>query len=161
MDPNSRWPIIAIRIAAVIVMIATVASLWNFMLWLPWQADCGIATAAAFAFDREALTLSLEGLQLAADAALDPLERLFFYLPLEHAESVEVQDAAVEAFGRLVSEAPPELRGYCEYCGKFAQQHRDIIAKFGRFPHRNRILDRESTPAELEWLASGGANFGQ
>ena len=50
MDPHSRWPIIAIRIAAVIVMIATVASLWNFMLWLPWQADCGIAMAAAFAF---------------------------------------------------------------------------------------------------------------
>src|SRR6187431_176824 len=118
-------------------------------------------TAAAFAFDREALALTVEGMQLAADAALDPIERVFFYLPLEHAESVEVQDAAVEAFGRLVSEAPPELRGYCEYCGKFSQQHRDIIAKFGRFPHRNRILDRESTPAELEWLASGGTNFGQ
>src|SRR6188768_783886 len=103
-------------------------------------------TAAAYAFDREALALTVEGMQLAADAALDPIERVFFYLPLEHAESVEVQDAAVEAFGRLVSEAPPELRGYCEYCGKFAQQHRDIIAKFGRFPHRNRILDRESTP---------------
>ena len=50
MDAHSRWPIIAIRIAAVIVMIASVASLWNFMLWLPWQIDCGIAAAAAFAF---------------------------------------------------------------------------------------------------------------
>ena len=50
MDTRSRWPIYAIRIAAIIVMIASVASLWNFMLWLPWQADCGIATAAAFAF---------------------------------------------------------------------------------------------------------------
>ena len=53
-------------------------------------------TAAAFAFDREALALTVEGLQLAADAALDPLERLFFYLPLEHAESLEAQDAAVK-----------------------------------------------------------------
>ena len=50
MGADSRWPIYAIRIAAIIVMIASVASLWNFMLWLPWQVDCGIATAAAFAF---------------------------------------------------------------------------------------------------------------
>ena len=50
MDADSRWPIFAIRIAAIIVTIASVGALWNFMLWLPWQADCGIATAAAFAF---------------------------------------------------------------------------------------------------------------
>ena len=79
----------------------------------------------------------------------------------EKIAAIEVQDAAVEAFGRLVSEAPPELRGYCEYCGKFAQQHRDIIAKFGRFPHRNAVLGRESTAAEIEWLAAEGARFGQ
>jgi uncharacterized protein (DUF924 family) len=91
-------------------------------------------TAAAFAFDREALALTVEGMQLAADAALDPIERIFFYLPLEHAESLEAQDAAVAAFARLASEAPKRLRGYCEYCGKFARKHRDIIAKFGRFP---------------------------
>src|SRR5205085_1912194 len=54
-------------------------------------------TAAAFAFDREALALSIEGLQLAADAALAPWEKLFFYLPLEHAESIDAQDAAVAA----------------------------------------------------------------
>src|SRR5262245_41298799 len=59
-------------------------------------------TAAAFAFDREALALSLEGLQLAADAALNPVERVFFYLPLEHAESMEAQDTAMSAFARLV-----------------------------------------------------------
>src|SRR5262245_6016841 len=118
-------------------------------------------TAAAYAFDREALALTVEGMQLAADAALDPIERVFFYLPLEHAESIEAQDTAVEAFSRLVNEAPPELRGYCEYCGKFAKQHREIIVKFGRFPHRNRVLERESTALELEWLAGGGASFGQ
>jgi len=118
-------------------------------------------TAAAFAFDREALALTVEGIQLAADAALDPIERIFFYLPLEHAESLEAQDAAVAAFARLASEAPEEVRGYCEYCGKFARKHRDIIAKFGRFPHRNRVLERESTSAEREWLAAGADNFGQ
>src|SRR5262245_10915548 len=97
-------------------------------------------TAAAYAFDREALALSVEGMQLAADVALDPIERIFFYLPLEHAESLEAQDAAIGAFARLVAEAPPELRAYCEYTGQYAHKHRDVIAKFGRFPHRNRIL---------------------
>ncbi len=100
-------------------------------------------------------------MQLAADAALDPVERIFFYLPLEHAESLEAQDAAVAAFERLVAEAPAELRDYCAYCGQFARKHRDIIAKFGRFPHRNRVLERDSTPAEIEWLAANGGIFGQ
>ena len=118
-------------------------------------------TAAAYAFDREALALAIEGMQLVADAALDPIERIFFYLPLEHAESMEAQEAAVAAFERLVAEAPAELRGYCEYCQKFARQHRDIIAKFGRFPHRNRVLERDSTPAEIEWLAAHAGSFGQ
>jgi uncharacterized protein (DUF924 family) len=118
-------------------------------------------TAAAFAFDREALALALEGMQLAADAALDPIERIFFYLPLEHAESLEAQDAAIAAFERLVAEAPPQLRDYCAYCGEYARKHRDIIAKFGRFPHRNRVLERDSTPAEIEWLAAYSGSFGQ
>src|SRR3982751_870417 len=81
-------------------------------------------TAAAFAFDREALALAVEGLQLAADAALDPLERLFFYLPLEHAESMEAQNACIVAFERLVGEAPAELRGYCESTLGYARAHR-------------------------------------
>ena len=118
-------------------------------------------TAAAFAFDREALALSVEGMQLAADAALDPVERVFFYMPLEHAESLEAQDAAVAAFERLVGEAPADLRGYCEYCLGFAKKHREIIAQFGRFPYRNRVMNRESTEAEREWMAAGGASFGQ
>src|SRR6187397_3360041 len=95
-------------------------------------------TAAAFAFDREALALSLEGLQLAADAALDPPERLFFYLPLEHAESMEVQDTAVAALERLLAESPAEFKGACAGWLDYARQHREVIAKFGRFPYRNR-----------------------
>ena len=118
-------------------------------------------TAAAFAFDREALALTAEGMQLAADAALDPLERLFFYLPLEHAESLEAQEAAVAALDRLAGDAPGHLREFCVYCAGFARQHRDIIARFGRFPHRNAVLERESTPAEIEWLGSESERFGQ
>ena len=112
-------------------------------------------TAAAFAFDREALALTVEGLQLAADAALDPVERLFFYLPLEHAESMEAQNAAIVAFDRLVAEAPPDLREFAESVRGYARKHRDAIAKFGRFPARNAALGRESTTEEREWLASG------
>lgn len=117
-------------------------------------------TPAAFAFDREALSLSLEGTQLAADAALDPIERAFFYLPLEHAESREAQDASVAYFERLVREAPPELRDYCAYALDFARQHRDIVAQFGRFPHRNAVLQRTTTMEEFEWLAVNGNPFG-
>jgi uncharacterized protein (DUF924 family) len=118
-------------------------------------------TAAAFAFDREALALTVEGMQIAADAALDAIERIFFYLPLEHAESMEAQDAAVAAFDRLVRESPAELRAFCEYSADFARQHREIIGKFGRFPHRNKVLNRQSTPAELAWLAGNAGRFGQ
>jgi uncharacterized protein (DUF924 family) len=117
-------------------------------------------TAAAFAFDREALALTVEGMQLAADAALEPLERLFFYLPLEHAESMEAQDASVAAFDRLLAESPPELRGFCANTADFARKHRDLIAKFGRFPHRNAALDRESTPEERSWLEAHPNYFG-
>jgi len=122
--------------------------------------NCYRGTAAAFAFDREALALSVEGLQLAADAALDPLERIFFYLPLEHAESMEAQDACVAAMERLVAEAPADLRAFCENTLKYAEAHRDIVAKFGRFPHRNRALGRASTEAEREWLQINDG-FGQ
>ncbi|MBC8028185.1 MAG: DUF924 domain-containing protein [Steroidobacteraceae bacterium] len=118
-------------------------------------------TANSFAFDTKSLSLAVEGLHLAADQALDPAERMFFYLPLEHAESLEAQDAAVKAFERLADEAPAELREFFAYTLKYAHGHRDIVAKFGRFPHRNEALRRDSTPAEIEWLASGGERFGQ
>ena len=117
-------------------------------------------TAAAFAFDREALALAIEGIQLAADAVLDPLERLFFYLPLEHAESMEAQDAAVAAFDRLVRDAPAGLRDYCAFTAGYVVKHRDVIAKFGRFPHRNAVLGRQSTSEEQAWLEEHPNYFG-
>jgi len=117
-------------------------------------------TRAAFAFDREALALSAEGMQLAADAALAPWERLFFYLPLEHAESMDAQDAAVAAFTRNAAEAPAEYRQWCEGLIVYANKHRDLIKLFGRFPHRNRVLGREDTPEEKAWLAEHPNYFG-
>jgi uncharacterized protein (DUF924 family) len=109
-------------------------------------------TPQAFAYDTEALNLTLSGMQLAADGALNLVERLFFYMPLQHTESTEVQDESVSAFRRLVTESPPELRSTFEGALEWAEHHRTLIRQFGRFPHRNQILGRESTPEEVAYL---------
>jgi uncharacterized protein (DUF924 family) len=118
-------------------------------------------TAAAFAQDRAALEVAVAGMQRGADAALEPIERLFFYLPLQHAESVSVQEESLAACRRLGAEAPPAWRPLLAGAAGFARQHHDIIARFGRFPHRNAVLGRESTREEEAWLAEGGERFGQ
>src|SRR6266481_960313 len=115
----------------------------------------------AFAYDAQALALTLSGMQSAADAALDAIERMFFYMPLQHAESREVQDESVAAYRRLLTEAPQELRGPFGGASRSAENHRAIIEQFGRFPHRNRVLGRATTPAEEEWLRKGGERFSQ
>jgi uncharacterized protein (DUF924 family) len=117
-------------------------------------------SAAAFTQDDKALRLAVSGMQFGADAALDPLERMFFYMPLMHAESLEVQDESVAAFRRLREEAPPELASYCEESLRHALRHREQIARFGRFPQRNRALGRISTAAEAEWLAGDPGQLG-
>lgn len=116
-------------------------------------------SARAFAQDLQALSLTVSGMQIGADAALDPVERLFFYMPLMHAENLDVQEESVAAFRRLLEEAPAELRRTFEGNLRSAVLHRDIITRFGRFPRRNRALGRESTPDEVEWLATEGDEF--
>jgi uncharacterized protein (DUF924 family) len=118
-------------------------------------------TAQAFAYDPAALALTLSGMQLAADAALNLVERLFFYMPLQHAEATEVQDESVSAYKRLVTESPAELRAPFEESLESAHKHRELIRQFGRFPHRNKILGRENTPEEVAYLKKGGETFGQ
>ena len=118
-------------------------------------------SARAFAHDAAALALALSGMQAAADAALDPVERLFFYMPLQHAENSEAQEESLAAYRRLLAEAPEEQRSVFEGALRSAENHRAIIARFGRFPHRNRALGRTSTPEEEQWLASGGEAFAQ
>jgi uncharacterized protein (DUF924 family) len=118
-------------------------------------------SARAFAYESQALSLTLSGMQSAADAALDVVERIFFYMPLQHAESREVQDESVAAYRRLLSEAPQEMRAPFEASLRSAENHREIVERFGRFPHRNRTLGRESTPEEAKWLSTGGESFGQ
>jgi uncharacterized protein (DUF924 family) len=112
-------------------------------------------TAQAYAQDHQALSLSVSGMLYGADAALDPLERIFFYMPLQHAESLDVQDESVAAFRRLVDEAPGELQATFKEALSDAVEHRDIIARFGRFPGRNAALERKNSAEEAEWLAEG------
>jgi uncharacterized protein (DUF924 family) len=118
-------------------------------------------TPKAWAYDPEALALTLSGMQSAADGALNIIERLFFYMPLQHAESTEVQDESVSAYRRLVAESPAELRSTFEGSLQSAEEHRALIRQFGRFPHRNHLLGRENTADEEEYLKKGTDRFGQ
>jgi uncharacterized protein (DUF924 family) len=92
---------------------------------------------------------------------LDVVERLFFYMPLQHAENSEAQEESLAAYRRLLSEVPPQLSGMFEGALRSAENHRQLIARFGRFPHRNAALGRANTPEEAQWLKHGGESFGQ
>jgi uncharacterized protein (DUF924 family) len=116
--------------------------------------------ARAFAGDEQAVSLALSGMQSGADAALDPVERIFFYMPLQHCESTDVQDESVAAYRRLLREAPQPLYEFFQETLKSAEQHAAIIRRFARFPHRNRVLRRISTAQEVAYLHES-ASFGQ
>ncbi len=116
-------------------------------------------SAAAFAQDETAQQLCIEGLGAGDDARLHPVERSFFYLPLEHAEDVEKQALSVRAFEQLVADVPQEYRKNFESSLSFARAHQYVIEQFGRFPELNEILGRESTAEELAFLASGKYSF--
>ena len=117
------------------------------------------ATPAAFAQDAKARAVAEQGLESGADRLLRPIERLFFYLPFEHSEDLADQDRSVELYRELVTSVPTAHReafaGFIDY----AVRHRDVIKQFGRFPHRNLILGRESTPEERTFLEQPGSSF--
>ncbi len=113
----------------------------------------------AFASDAQALALSLTALDAREDQTLAPIERVFLYLPLEHAESLGVQERSVALFERLVQEAAEEDHSLFEDFLDYARRHRDVVARFGRFPHRNEILGRPSSKAEIEFLKEPGSRF--
>lgn len=110
----------------------------------------------AFAQDMLALHLCKEGLAKSEDAALSETERAFFYLPLEHSEAMEDQQRAVALFDALAKSARAPFSDFTRNTLDYAHQHLDVIRKFGRFPHRNALVGRTSTPEEEAWLADGG-----
>ena len=109
--------------------------------------------ARAFAQDEQARACTREALSRGDDLGLLPVQRQFLYMPLEHSEDLADQDRAVELMRSL--EDFEETAGLAEW----AEKHRDIIRRFGRFPHRNAVLGRESTPEELAFLKRPGSSF--
>jgi len=120
-------------------------------------------TPRAFAGDALALAAAQALVDAELDLALPPLQRAFVYLPFEHAEDAALQDQAVALFARLdrdpVVIASAALRKGIAGNLDYAHRHREVIERFGRFPHRNAILGRASTAAELDYLAQPGSGF--
>jgi len=108
----------------------------------------------AFAGDAQALALARQLVADDHDRSLDTLERWFAYLPFEHAESLAEQDESVRLFTALAAE-DERLAGALDY----AHRHREVIQRYGRFPHRNDVLGRQSTADEAAYLATPGAGF--
>jgi uncharacterized protein (DUF924 family) len=110
-------------------------------------------TAAAFSGDARALATAEDAIGRGHDRALAPVERRFLYLPFEHAEDREAQARSLALFGALAAET-----GLADPL-EWAQRHAAVIERFGRYPHRNAILGRASTPDEVAYLATPGSGF--
>jgi uncharacterized protein (DUF924 family) len=106
-------------------------------------------TAEAFAYDAMSLTLSQEAVTCGADLELKPQQRAFLYMPFMHSESLQIHEIAVELFRQ------EDMQNHLE----FELSHKRIIEKFGRYPHRNKILGRTSSAEEVESLTRPGSSF--
>lgn len=113
-------------------------------------------TPRAFAQDAAALRLSKDGIALGDDKYLSEAERTFFYLPFEHSEQAEDQNQSVALFAAIAEDARPGFEDFAKMTLGYAREHQKVICTYGRFPHRNAVLGRKSTPDELDWLAEGG-----
>jgi uncharacterized protein (DUF924 family) len=109
-------------------------------------------SSLSYAQDEKALELAVEGIDVGMDRELSPMERIFFGMPLGHSEDLAIQERVVRHQKEEAADAPPHLRAMAEFGISQARAARDVIARFGRHPHRNEILGRTSTPEELEYL---------
>lgn len=113
-------------------------------------------TPQMYAADPKAREVARRAVAERRDERMGVVERMFVYLPFEHSEDVADQRESVRLFSAMLEGANGEERGFCEALLKFAKDHHDDVAKYGRFPHRNALLGRENTPAEEEYLKAGG-----
>ncbi|WP_420422009.1 DUF924 family protein [Simkania sp.] len=118
-------------------------------------------TPQAFQFHRLAEELTLKGIEAGFDRELFPIERQFFYLPLMHSENRDYQELSLQIFQQLTEEADERNRDYFLHVESYAKHHYEIVQKFGRFPHRNAILDRTDTLEEVEYLKLSASSYGQ
>ncbi|MFO1184669.1 MAG: DUF924 family protein [Bauldia sp.] len=115
-------------------------------------------SAESFAYDVKALAYA-KRLLATRKADFYAIERAFLLLPLEHSEALADQEAMMPHFAELAATAPPALAATFRSFEEFAEKHRVLIRRFGRFPHRNTALGRASTPEETEFLAANGRGF--
>lgn len=115
--------------------------------------------ARSFGGDERALAAALEGVVQGVDAALALDERMFLYMPFMHSELLEHQRRSLELFTNLCEGQPEEVRSYVANGVDYAKRHLLIIERFSRFPHRNAMLGRASTPEEVEFLKEPGSSF--
>ena len=113
----------------------------------------------AFAGDSRALEIALQGIEKKFDLELYPIERVFFYLPLEHSEDLKMQELSVKHFATLMDSVDQTIKTQFQTFLNYAHRHHDVIVRFGRFPHRNVILERESTAEELNFLQQPNSSF--
>jgi uncharacterized protein (DUF924 family) len=116
-------------------------------------------TPRMFDGDATALAAAAHGVKIGLDRALHGHERVFFYMPFMHSEDLSVQERGVELYKGLRDQAEGRTREMVGGIVDYARKHRDIIARWGRFPHRNALLERDSTPAEAEFLKQPGSSF--
>jgi len=113
----------------------------------------------AFAQDPLALSLAVEGTESGLDEQLRWIERVFFYMPFEHSESLAMQEKSVQMYRALARSVPEQEKDAIDGYIDFAVRHLEIISRFGRFPHRNAILGRDSSEEEIEFLLQPGSSF--
>ena len=117
--------------------------------------------AGAFEGDARALRLALDAIDRGMDRKVDPIPRAFFYLPLQHAEDLAIQERSVHVAECFDAECRAAFGNFPATLAPYAREHREIVARFGRFPHRNKALGRESTADELAYLAGDVPAYGQ
>jgi len=116
-------------------------------------------TPQSFSGDLRAQKLVAQGIAADFDRQLRPIQRVFIYLVFEHCENLGVQNEAVSRFIDLVAQQPEADRALFTDYLNYAEKHQQVIAQFGRFPHRNAVLGRESTAEELAFLSKPGSRF--
>jgi uncharacterized protein (DUF924 family) len=113
----------------------------------------------AWAQDLLAQQIVVSGLEEGFDRQLPPIQRVFAYMPLQHAEDIELQHRCVRLFEGLCDSVPANERDHYADFLDYARRHESVIARFGRFPHRNAVLGRAATPEEKAYLAEPGSGF--
>lgn len=118
-------------------------------------------TPNMFSGDQKALQLSYHMIQKKWDLELDPIYRPWIYLPLEHSENINDQNLSVEKMTKIsnLKDLTDQEREFFGICVEYANDHKQVIERFGRFPYRNAILGRNSTPEELEYMKLGKGNY--